>query len=294
MSTDTTTVAHTLPTPGDAEAPDPPENPTEAFAGRLFDAALGALDLFAIALGERLGLYAALHDHGRSTSTEIAAHTGVAERYAREWLEQQAVTGILTVTPQADAAQRRYSLPDALVPVLLEPTHPAYLAPIAGFLPPVGELFDRLAEAYRTGTGIAWSDYPVGMIEAQAAFNRPAFTHELDGWLDAVPEFDRPARRPGARIADAACGAGWSTQQLARHYPEASVDGLDIDDTSIALARRNLAGSGTASASRCATSLNRPISATTSSPCSRHCTTSVTPCKSSPPPADPWSRAECC
>jgi SAM-dependent methyltransferase len=244
MSTVTTTAVDTVPVPRDAEAPAPMEDLTEAFAGRLFDAALGALDLYAVALGERLGLYAALRDHGPSTSTEIAARTGVAERYAREWLEQQTVTGILTVASGGGAAQRRYALPDAFVPVLLDPGHAAYLAPIAAFLPPIGEMFDRLVEAYRTGTGIAWSDYPVGLIEAQAAFNRPAFTHELDGWLDAVPEFDRRARRPGARIADAACGAGWSTQQLARHYPGATVDGLDIDDTSIALARRNLAGSG--------------------------------------------------
>jgi SAM-dependent methyltransferase len=79
---------------------------------------------------------------------------------------------------------------------------------------------------------------------AQAAFNRPAFTHELDGWLDAAPDFDQGARRPGARIADAACGAGWSTQALARRYPPATVGGLDIDDTSIAVGRRDLAGSG--------------------------------------------------
>jgi ubiquinone/menaquinone biosynthesis C-methylase UbiE len=234
----------TPPTPEPTPQPDPQPDATEAFVGRLFEAALGALDLFAVALGDRLGFYRALHDAGPSTSTDLAARTGVAERYAREWLEQQAVTGILTVADGETAAERRYTVPDALVPALLDPTHPAYVAPIARFVPPIGEMFDRLVEVYRTGTGIAWSDYPAGLIEAQAAFNRPAFTHELDGWLDAVPEFDRRARRPGARIADAACGAGWSTVQLARRYPQAVVEGLDIDDTSIALARRNLAGSG--------------------------------------------------
>ncbi len=244
MSTDTTAATSTVPAAGEAETPVPPEDATEAFVGRLLESALGALDLFAVALGGRLGLYAALHEHGPLSSTELAGRTGVAERYAREWLEQQAVTGILTVTSVAAGADRRYGLPDALVPALLDPTHPAYVAAIASFLPPIGEMFDRIVEAYCTGTGIAWSEYPVRLIEAQAAFNGPAFTHELDGWLDAVPEFDQRARRPGARIADAACGAGWSTLQLARRYQHAMVNGLDIDDTSIALARRNLAGSG--------------------------------------------------
>jgi SAM-dependent methyltransferase len=247
MSTDTTTATTTdtaVPTPRDAGTPTPPVDPTEAFVGRLFEAALGTLDLYAVALGDRLGLYAALHRHGPATSSELAARTGVAERYTREWLEQQAVTGILAVVDGEIPAERRYALPDALVPALLDPTSPAYAAAIAAFLPPIGAVFDRVVDAYRTGTGIAWSDFPAGLVEAQAAFNRPAFTHELDGWLDAVPEFDRRARRPGARIADAACGAGWSTLQLARRYPAATVDGLDIDDTSIALARRNLAGTG--------------------------------------------------
>ena len=93
MSTDTLAINETSATETEAGAA------TEAFVGRLFESALGAMDLFTIGLGERLGLYAALHAHGPLTSTELAGHTGVAERYAREWLEQQAVTGILEVGP---------------------------------------------------------------------------------------------------------------------------------------------------------------------------------------------------
>src|SRR5262245_13854977 len=55
--------------PGEDAAAQPDQPPadqadqapqTEAFVGRLFEAALGAMDLFAIYLGDRLGLYAAL------------------------------------------------------------------------------------------------------------------------------------------------------------------------------------------------------------------------------------------
>jgi SAM-dependent methyltransferase len=217
---------------------------TEAFVGRLLESVLGAMDLFAVHLGERLGLYAALHEHGPCTSAELAAVSGVAERYAREWLEQQAVTGILEVDADQAAEDRCYTLPEFAVPVLLEPTSPAYLAPAAAFLPPLGQVFDRLVEVYRTGEGISWSDYPAEVVEVQAAFNRPAFTHELDGWLAAVPEIDQRLSTAPARVADLGCGAGWSTQALARRYPQAVVDGYDIDDASIAMARRLVAGSG--------------------------------------------------
>jgi 2-polyprenyl-3-methyl-5-hydroxy-6-metoxy-1,4-benzoquinol methylase len=219
---------------------------TEAFVGRIFEAALGSMDLLAIGIGDRLGLYAALAASGPLTSTELAGRTGIAERYAREWLEQQAVTGVLTVDGGDTPGERRFRLPTHVVPALLDPTSPAYVAPIAAFIPPLAQVYDRLLEVYRSGEGISWSDYPAGIVEAQAAFNRPAFTHDLDGWLAAVPGFDRLARRPGARIVDAACGAGWSTQALARRYPEAVVHGFDLDDTSIALARRNVAGTDVA------------------------------------------------
>ena len=43
------------------------------------------------------------------------------ERYAREWLEQQAMTGILeAVDPEAADAERRYALPAGHHEVLLD------------------------------------------------------------------------------------------------------------------------------------------------------------------------------
>jgi hypothetical protein len=158
VSTETTSA---VPAPRqDGDPPPDDDAVTAAFAERLFGAVLGALDLFAIGLGERLGLYAALSAHGPATSTELAVRAGIAERYAREWLEQQAVTGILSVASDDPAAGRRYGLPAALVPALLDPTHPAYAAPFGAFVAPLGMVFDRLVEAYRTGEGLAWSDYP--------------------------------------------------------------------------------------------------------------------------------------
>jgi ubiquinone/menaquinone biosynthesis C-methylase UbiE len=50
--------------------------------------------------------------------------------------------------------------------------------------------------------------------------------------------------REGARIADVGCGAGWSTLALARAYPDATVEGIDIDPPSIQMARRNASEAG--------------------------------------------------
>jgi 2-polyprenyl-3-methyl-5-hydroxy-6-metoxy-1,4-benzoquinol methylase len=64
-------------------------------------------------------------------------------------------------------------------------------------------------------------------------------------WLPAIPEVDaRLKSDPPARVADVACGEGYSTLAIARAYPNAIVDGLDLDEASIAAARRHLEGSG--------------------------------------------------
>ena len=66
----------------------------DALAKRLFGACIGALDLLHVYVGDRLGLYRALAG-GPATTSEVARRCGIHERYAREWLEQQAVAGIL-------------------------------------------------------------------------------------------------------------------------------------------------------------------------------------------------------
>jgi SAM-dependent methyltransferase len=240
-----TAVDASIPTQPEGLAPESAPDPTETFAGRLFEAAVGAVDLLAIELGLRLGLYRALEQHGPSTSAELSSAAGVAERYAREWLEQQAVADILAVDDAgAGATARRYALPSHVATVLLRETDPSFMAPVAGFFPAAGAMFDRLEQAYRGGTGISWSDYPTAIVEMQGAFNRPMFTHEVAGWFDALPDVDALLAGRSARIADVACGMGWSSQAIARRYPDVTVDGFDLDQTSIDMAGAALAGTG--------------------------------------------------
>jgi SAM-dependent methyltransferase len=87
-----------------------------------------------------------------------------------------------------------------------------------------------------------WPAYGPDAISAQAAFNRPAYHHDLVAeWLPAIPDLaSRLAdTRVPARIADLGCGAGWATIALAKAYPHLHLDGYDIDEASIAMAWRN-------------------------------------------------------
>ena len=88
----------------------------DALTERLLAAALGTFDLAGVYLGDRLGLYRSLDADGPASPDELAARTGTDARYAREWLEQQAVGGILDVD---DA--HRFSLPTDHAAVLVDP-----------------------------------------------------------------------------------------------------------------------------------------------------------------------------
>jgi SAM-dependent methyltransferase len=219
----------------------------DAFAERLFGAALGAYELMTVYLGDRLGYYRALAEHGPSTPAELAGATGTAERYAREWLEQQAVAGILEVDDvDADPAERRFSLPSAHAEVLSDRDSLAHVTPLARYGVAFAHVLPAVEEAFRSGGGVSWEDFgPLGR-EAQGDANRPVFSNLLGAeWLPSIEDVhERLSADPPARVADVACGAGWSSIAIARAYPKVSVDGLDLDEASVELARANLEGSG--------------------------------------------------
>jgi 2-polyprenyl-3-methyl-5-hydroxy-6-metoxy-1,4-benzoquinol methylase len=218
----------------------------EAFADRVFGAALGAMEVQAIYLGDRLGWYQALATHGALTAAELAARTGCAQRYAREWLEHQAVSGYLTAeNPDAAADARRYRLPPAHAEVLTDVDSLAFLAPLARFVAGAGRHLDALRAAYRTGGGLSWAAMGEDLREAQGALNRPLFLHQLGrDYLPGIPGLHERLGRPGARVADIGCGVGWSAIAIARAYPGGTVDGFDLDGPSIKAARRHAAEAG--------------------------------------------------
>lgn len=83
--------------------------PPEGLVDRLVDSMAGAFDLYAMYVGEQLGLYRSLYEQGPATSSELAGRTGMHERYAREWLEHQAISGMLTLDDPGRPAQQRGS-----------------------------------------------------------------------------------------------------------------------------------------------------------------------------------------
>ncbi len=216
----------------------------DALVQRLFDGVLGMIDVYTVYMGDRLGIYRALAE-GKATEEEIATATGSDRRYLREWLEQQAVAGLIEVDEASKPAkERRYTLPDAHAEVLLDRDSPSYMAAFARMMAGLVRPLPQVMEAFRTGEGVAYATFDVDFLAGQGEMNRVQFVNSLASeWMPALPDVHERLQS-GGRVADVACGAGWSTIALARAYPRAEVHGLDLDAASIELARANAAAEG--------------------------------------------------
>lgn len=222
----------------------------DELAGRLFEASLAMVDLMNVYLGHRLGYYKVLHDAPRGlTPIELAEGAETNVRYAREWLEQQAASGILEFKePSSDPDTRRFALPPHAAEVLVNPTSLNYIVPLPEMLVAIGRHAPAVIEAHRTGGGVSWEQMGNEVRLSQAAFNRAMFVNLLGTeYLPSVNDVHErlTTGRPG-RVADIACGAGWSSIGIARAYPNVHVDGIDIDEPSIRLAEENASNEGVA------------------------------------------------
>ena len=214
-----------------------------ALMERLFGSLLGAMELATVHLGSQLGLYAALDRP--LTADELATATGIDARYAREWLEQQAISGLLDVAEPGDADARRYVTSPGQRLALADPESPVYAASMALLLSGMGAVLPRLPETYRTGGGISFGEYGDDVRLGQGLFNRGAFLGQLtQEWLPAMPDVADLLTRDGAAALDLGCGVGWSGIALAQAHPGLSVLGIDTDHASVLDARVNAAEAG--------------------------------------------------
>jgi len=200
----------------------------EEFAGGLFAACLATMELANVELGIRLGLYEALAGSGPLTSTELARRAGIAERYAREWLEQQATAGILRADVGPDAT--RFELPAGHAEVLLDGDSLSFMGASVMQLMALRGAFDHVVEAFRTGAGVPYEAYGADGVEGQGGANRPIFLSTLPSdWLPAIPEVhDRLSSDGEARVLDVGCGTGIFADRLDQGLAAGGVAGCDL------------------------------------------------------------------
>lgn len=219
------------------------------FIERFLGFASGAFNMFAIYIGDRLGLYRALTETGPTTAASLAATTNTHVRYIREWLEQQTIAGIVQVEDETQPADaRRYTLPPGHVEPLIDCSSLNYVAPLAQLLAGAVRPLPQVVDAYRNGGGVPYAAYGADLREGQAAINYPIFANQLpQEWLPAIGDLHhRLLADPPGRVADVGCGHGWSSIAIAKGYPKVHVDGFDLDAPSVERAQANALRNGAA------------------------------------------------
>ncbi len=192
------------------------ETKLNQFIGKMLGDLGGALSVPLVRIGDRLGLYKALHADGPMTPAELAARTNVAERYAREWLSHHAASDYLTYDPETG----RFALPPEQAMVFADPDSPVYLQ--GGFDIAVTMMENQalVEPAFRSGRGVAWGEQSQCLFCAAGRFFRPGYHNSLvSSWLPALDGVVAKLER-GATVADVGCGHGFSTVIMAKAFPQ--------------------------------------------------------------------------
>jgi 2-polyprenyl-3-methyl-5-hydroxy-6-metoxy-1,4-benzoquinol methylase len=193
-----------------------------------------------VLIGDKLGLYRALAEHGPMNAEELAEKTSTHERYIREWLSAQAASGYIDYDETAD----KFSVTPEQAAVFADPESPVNMA--GGFYSLAAVFADepKLTRAFQSGDGVGWGDHSECLFCGTERFFRPGYkAHLVDEWLPALKDVTAKLT-DGARVADVGCGHGASTIIMADTYRNSNFVGIDFHEASINHAKKAANGQG--------------------------------------------------
>jgi 2-polyprenyl-3-methyl-5-hydroxy-6-metoxy-1,4-benzoquinol methylase len=212
----------------------------EATVQQVFGYLGGAVISSMIYLGDHLGLYRALAaaEHPL-TSAQLAARTGLHERWIREWLRGQAAARLVDY-----AGEDRFVLSPEGAMVLADEQSPAFAA--GGFcgLPQQFAVLDRLPDSFRTGLGLPYDAFGLEGNRGVERMFAPWFRTMLVPV--ALPALDGVVAKlaSGATVADVGCGAGVALIEMAKAFPRSAFHGYEISRYALQRAAVNLRDAG--------------------------------------------------
>lgn len=208
----------------------------EAFAGRLLAALNNAALCLMISVGHRTGLFDAMRELPAASSTEIAAKSGLDERYVREWLGAMVTGGVVEVEATADT----YWLPQE---------HAAYLTRAAGadnisvftqYIALLGGVEDDIVECFHKGGGVPYGKFPRFHAVMEEDSGQSVLSSLEPHILPLVPGLSERLTK-GIQVLDVGCGRGRIMNRLAELYPKSRFTGIDISSEAILFAWREAA-----------------------------------------------------
>ncbi len=206
----------------------------DEFMGKFVSDFGAAMSFPLVLLGDELGLYKSLASAGEGlTSAQLAERTSTDERYIREWLAAQAAGGYVTYDP----GSKMYSLTPEQAFALADEDSPAFIPGAFEVASSMVKDAHKIAEAFRSGTGVGWHEHHSSLFMGTERFFRPNYMANLiASWIPALEGVQGKLER-GATAADVGCGHGASTILMAEAFPKSKFTGFDYHQGSIEKAR---------------------------------------------------------
>ncbi len=218
----------------------------EAFVGQAVTDMGAAISGLLLHIGDRLGLYKAMAGAGPVTAAALAARTGTAERYVREWLGNQAAGGYVVYDP----VDGTFELPAEQAMVVADEDSPVFLAGAFEAIASCYADHGLFTDAFRTGAGVGWRQHDDRLFSGVLRFFRPSYSVSLvSQWLPALDGVVDKLQA-GASVADVGCGLGASAIIMAQAFGRSTFLGIDNHEISITAARKAAAEAGVAQRAR--------------------------------------------
>ena len=192
-----------------------------------------------IHIGDRLGLYQALAGAGPVTAGELAAKTGLKERWLLEWLRGQAAARLLD-----SSDGERFELSPVGAAVLADEEGSLAFAAGAFSSPIPPETTDKLVDAFSTGIGLSYEELGPNAAHRTERMLGPWVRQALVPQI--LPALDGVAEKltRGAVVADVGCGGGLAIAAMAEAYPNSEFHGYDPSNHAIDRCREKVAEQG--------------------------------------------------
>ena len=187
----------------------------------------GALSLM-MSIGHKTGLFDSMDGQDPATSAEIAANSGLDERYVREWLSALACGGIVDYDPSDET----FSLPQEHSGLLTRRAGPLNLTVPMQQISLLAEVEDDLVEVFKKGGGLSYEKFPrfqALMSESSERRFRGGLVNQVVPLLDMTE-----ALTAGIDVADVGCGSGLASYLLGKEFPNSRFVGFDMSTDGIA------------------------------------------------------------
>jgi SAM-dependent methyltransferase len=191
----------------------------------------GALSLM-MSIGHKTHLFDSLSSMSPSTSEQIAASTGLNERYVREWLAAM-VTGRVI---EYDPSQRTYRLPAEHAAWLTREAGMQNMTFQAQYIVMLANVQEQIVDCFSRGGGVPYASFP-DFQRLMAEDSMQVMDNSLLQVILPLVEGMEERLQAGVDVADIGCGSGHALNIMAQAFPRSRFAGYDFSQEGIAAAQ---------------------------------------------------------